>query len=48
MLYGGNVDVGGMGSLAEPWIGPVTKLEAGGFVFVALIAGVVYLRMRKK
>ena len=48
MLYGGNVDVGGMGSLAEPWIGSVTKLEAGGFVFVALIAGVVYLRMRKK
>lgn len=47
MLYGGNVDVSGMGDLAEPWIGPLTKLEAGGFVFVLLIAAVVYLRMRK-
>jgi len=48
MLYGGNVDVSGMGDLATPWLGPFTKLEIGGFVFVGLIAGVVYLRMRKK
>jgi len=48
MLYGGNVDVSGMDGLAEPWLGPMTKLEVGGFIFVALIAGIVYLRMRKK
>jgi len=48
MLYGGNVDVSGMGDLATPWLGPFTKLEIGGFVFVGLIAGVVYLRMRKR
>lgn len=48
MLYGGNVDVSGMGDLAEPWIGPLTKLEIGGFVFVLLIAAVMYLRMRKR
>ena len=48
MLYGGNVDVSGMGDLAEPWLGPLTKLEVGGFVFVALITGIVYLRMRKR
>jgi len=48
MLYGGNVDVSGMGDLAEPWIGPFTKLEIGGFVFVGLIAVILYVRMRKK
>jgi len=48
MLYGGNVDVSGMGDLAQPWIGPFTKLEVGGFAFVGLIAAVVYFRMRKK
>ena len=48
MLYGGNVDVSGMGDLAEPWLGPLTKLEVGGFVFVALIAAILYLRMRKR
>jgi len=48
MLYGNNVDVSGMGDLAEPWLGPMTKLEVGGIGFVALIAGVVFLRMRKR
>ena len=48
MLYGGNVDVSGMGDLAEPWLGPLTRLEVGGFVFVALIAAILYLRMRKR
>lgn len=48
MLYGGNVDVSGMGDLATPWLGPFSKLELGGFVFVGLIAAVVYSRMRKK
>lgn len=48
MLYGGNVDVSGMGDLAEPWLGPLTKLEIGGFVFVGIIAAILYFRMRKK
>lgn len=48
MLYGGNVDVSGMGNLAQPWLGPFTKLEIFGVAFVGLIAGSVYLRMRKK
>ena len=48
MLYGGNVDVSGIGDLAQPWLGPLTKLEVGGFIFVALIAGIVYIRMRKR
>lgn len=48
MLYGGNVDVSGMGDLAEPWLGPFTKLEVGGFVFVGLVAAVMFVRMRKR
>lgn len=48
MLYGGNIDVSGMSGLAQPWLGPFTKLEVGGFVFVSLIAGSVYWRMRKR
>jgi len=48
MLYGGNVDVSGMGDLAEPWLGPLTKLEAIGIGFVGLIALAVWLRMRKR
>ncbi|MEP3891757.1 MAG: hypothetical protein ABJN69_14965 [Hellea sp.] len=48
MLYGGNIDVSGMDDLAKPWLGPLSKLEVGGFVFVALIAGWLYMRMRKR
>jgi len=48
MLYGGNIDVSGMDGLAEPWIAGFTKLEIIGIGFVALMAGAVYLRMRKR
>ena len=48
MLNGGNVDVSGMGDLAQPWLGPLSKLEAIGIGFVGLIALAVWLRMRKR
>lgn len=48
MLGGGNVDASGMAGLAKPWLGPFTVLEVIGVAFVALIAGAVYLRMRKR
>lgn len=48
MMNGGNVNVGGMAGLAQPWLGPFTKLEIIGFVFVAFIAVTTYLRMRKR
>ena len=48
MLNGGNVNVSGMAGLAQPWLGPFTKLEVIGFVFVLFIAGTTYLRMRKR
>lgn len=47
-INGANVDVSAMRSWAQPWIGPITKLEAAGVMFVGLIAGMAYMRMRKK
>ena len=47
-INGGNVNVSGMESWAQPWLGPLTKLEAAGLVFVAFIAAMAYMRMRKK
>ena len=47
-VNGANVDVGGMESWAQPWLGPLTKLEVAGLVFVAFIAAMAYMRMRKK
>jgi len=48
MLGGGRVDASGMAGLAEPWLGSFTLLEVIGVVFVAMIAGAIYLRMRKR
>ena len=48
MLGGGSVDTSAMAGLAEPWLGPFTQLEVFGVIFVVLIAGIVYLRMRKR
>ena len=48
MMNGGNVDTSGMAGLAQPWLGPFTMLEVLGVAFVALIAGMTYLRMRKR
>jgi len=47
-INGTNVDVSGMASWAQPWLGPLTKLEAAGLGFVAIVAGMAYMRMRKK
>jgi len=47
-LNGANVDVSGMQSWAQPWLGPLTKLEASGLAFVAIVAAMAYMRMRKK
>lgn len=48
MLGGGSVDASGMAGLAKPWLGPFTMLEVIGVTFVAMIAGVLFLRMRKR
>jgi len=47
-INGANVDVSGMESWAQPWLGPLTKLEALGLGFVGIVAGMAYMRMRKK
>jgi anti-sigma-K factor RskA len=38
----------GVGTLADPWIGDLTKIEVIVFVFVIILAGITVLRLRKK
>lgn len=48
MVNGGSVDTSGMANIASPWLGPFSQLEVIGLVFVALIAALTYMRMRKR
>ena len=48
MVNGASVDASGMANMAAPWLGPFSQLEVIGLVFVALIAAIAYLRMRKR
>lgn len=47
-INGSNVDVSGMESWAQPWLGPLTKLEAAGLACVGIVGAMAYMRMRKK
>lgn len=47
-INGSNVDFSALQGWAQPWLGPVTKLEAAGVALVAVIAASAYYRMRKK
>lgn len=47
-INGANVDVSGMQSWAQPWLGPLTKLEAAGLAFVGIVGTMAYMRMRKR
>lgn len=44
----GGRGVEGMDGLAQPWIGPVTKLEALGLAFIAMLAVIFFWRIRKR
>ena len=46
-LTGGS-DLGGIESLARPWIGPFTKLEAMGVGVIALLGALFLWRIRKR
>ncbi len=48
VVNGASVDTSGMANIAAPWLGPFSQLELIGLVFVALIAAITYLRMRKR
>lgn len=45
---GGGQGLIGMVHLAEPWLGPFSKLEIFGFGFIAVLAGMYLWRIRKK
>ncbi len=47
-INGESVDVSGIQSWAQPWLGPFTKLEVAGVSFVGVIAYIAYRRMRRK
>ncbi len=47
-INGADVDVSGMADWAQPWLGPLTKLEVAGLAFVCIVAAMAYARMRKK
>lgn len=44
----GGSGVGDLGGLVDPWIGPVTKLEALGVGSIAALAAVYFWRIRKR
>jgi len=46
-MTGGNFDPEAMDHLLAPWIGPVSRLEALGILFVVLVGGLYFWRIRK-
>lgn len=46
-LTGGS-DLGGLGDLARPWIGPFSKLEVIGVGMIAGLAALFFWRVRKR
>ena len=45
---GGGGGLIAMAHLAEPWLGPLSKLEVFGFGFIAVLAGMYLWRIRKR
>ena len=47
-MTGGNFDPSTMERLLEPWIGSLSRLQVGGLVFVIIIGGLYFWRIRKR
>ncbi len=47
-MTGGGFDVNSMDGLLQPWIGPLSKLEAIGILFVVMIGGLYFWRIRRR
>jgi hypothetical protein len=47
-INGRQVDVSGLESWTRPWLLGMSKLEVGAFVLAAIMATVIYSRMRRK
>ena len=47
VMNGGEILVG-LAPLSEPWLGPLSKLEIGGFGFIAVLAGTYLWRIRSR
>lgn len=47
-MTGGSFDPAAMENLLQPWIGPISRLEAMGILFVLLTGGLFFWRIRKR
>lgn len=47
-MTGGNFDPATMEGLLEPWLGSLSRLQVGGIVFVLLVGGLYFWRVRKR
>lgn len=47
-MTGGNFDPAAMDLWLQPWIGPFSRLQAIGLLFIASVGGLYFWRIRKR
>ncbi len=47
-MTGGRFDPAAMDHMLAPWMGPLSRLEAIGILFVILVGGLYFWRIRKR
>ncbi|MBC6402030.1 MAG: hypothetical protein GDA39_05045 [Hyphomonadaceae bacterium] len=47
-MQGGRMDTGALADLTRPWLGSLSKFEVLGLVFIALVGGLYFWRIRKR
>ena len=47
-ITGGGVNAGALNDLTRPWIGPMSKFEFFGLVFIVVLGGIYFWRIRKR
>ena len=47
-MTGGGMSPGSLANLTQPWIGPLSKFEVLGLIFIALLGALYFWRIRKR
>lgn len=47
-MNGGQMDVGTLANLTQPWLGPLSKFEVLGLGFILAVGGLYFWRIRKR
>ncbi len=47
-MNGANIDASGTEGWTTPWLGPLSKVEFFGLIVIAVIAALMYRRLRKR